>query len=1077
MIKQEIAEIEDEFGVKLSEAVIMSDFNKYYPNDKKMFIKKYSNRLYENIKLSVEEDVVNDELKELSKKYGIKMVATNDAHYLNPDDAFMHEALLCNQRSTTLTDKNHWVFPGTGYHVHTTDEMERLFHDEPELLINTLEIADKCKFDFTFGEYKLPKFPIPEGYTDKEYLRKLVLDGFKERFQGTPELTNQEYLDRVEFELETIFKMGYQGYFFIVWDYIRWAKEQGIYVGPGRGSGAGSIVLYCLHITENLDPLKFDLLFERFLNPDRISMPDIDVDFEYELREKVIEYCKMKYGNECVSKIITFGRMAAKSAILDMTRVLDYPLATARKISDMIPKKPGITLKKAMLENVELDALYHNDEEAKTIIDLALKVEGLVRNTSVHACGVIIAPDDVTKFCPQAYAVDDETGLKELTTQYTMGECEEIGLLKMDFLGLRTESVIKECVTDVEKYHGITINPYDINSLPLNDPMVYANMAKGNTMGIFQIEGAGITSVIQQLFQDVEAKVNEINSCALTSIEEKTRQAEEFGNQLFERLIAGISLYRPGPMDEIPNYINGMLDENNIHYDCAQLEPILKNTYGVLVYQEQVMLAVRALADFSAGQSDTIRKAMGKKKQDILDEYKDSFIHGSGDKIDAHTNLPYNIKGCVANGILETVADTIWGKMESFAKYAFNKSHAAAYAVISIQTAWFAYYYPTIFMKANLNVYITNPDKLTLYLGHCNKVGIPVLPPSVNESDAKFTLNDDATAIIFGLSGIKNVGKTAPLIIEERRTRGKFLTLQNFVERMVKYHKFNKSHLESLALAGALDCFPGSRKSKVEFAEEFINIIKSDKAIVYKGQETIFSLADSVGLADDLAVLKDIKIPNSDIEYSKDMILDFEEEVAGFYLSGHPLDDYVDILKTQNYLDVYTATELKPTGKDIKIAGIVTGLDKKYGKNGKPFYIFKLKDRTGDISVVAWSNVIDQYGTKLTEKAKVILSGEIDENDFGVQMKVNHVVCLDEVRQDIKWLEVLACDNTEVARTQYQKVALLVQKNPGDLPVRFKRYGQVYDLGMCTWSMDLLLKLQDIFTEDFVKYHTGLKHC
>ena len=1078
----------DELSFELGQTIKYDEVIQNYQDVKngkitlKDFKVKYSNKLYREVELLVQEEIVNENLIDLAEEMGVKIVATTDAHYLNEEDAEFHEALLCNQTKTTLNNPNHFSFAGEGYYIHTIDEMEKLYSDNPMALINTLEVAEKCNFSFKFGEYKLPKFPIPNGYTDKEYLTKLSLDGFEERFAHLEATKKQEYKNRLEFELNTIFKMGYQGYFFIVWDYIKYAKDHGIYVGPGRGSGAGSIVLYCLHITENLDPIKYDLLFERFLNPDRISMPDIDVDFEYELRETVIDYCKQKYGEQCVSRIITFGTMAAKGAVLDMARVLEYPVTLARKINEQIPSAPGMTIKKAMLENVQLNNMYNNDVDVKVILDLAMKVEGLIKNTSCHACGVIIAPDDVTNFCPQTFAYDEETKTYERTTQYTMGECEEIGLLKMDFLGLRTESVIKESVTDIAKYYGVQLNIYDNNSIRMDDIKVYEMLGKGLTTGVFQLESAGITGVIMDLYNDISDKVKEIENNPILTEEGKNLEKTQLGEQCFERLIAGISLYRPGPMDEIPNYIKGIEDEKNVHYDCPQLEPILKNTYGVLVYQEQVMLAVRALANFTPGQADTIRKAMGKKKQEILDEYKPYFINGSGQEIDSHSNQPYNIKGCVENGIDSVVAETIWGKMESFAKYAFNKSHAAAYAVVSIQTAWLAYYYPVIFLKANLNVYKGNPDKLRFYLGYCGREGIKILPPSVNKSDYNFTLNDDASAIIFGLSGIKNVGKFAKNIIDERNARGEFTTFQNFLERMLKNQGLNSRAVESLAKVGAFDCFGGSRLSKVEYIKTMVEIVKSDKSISMPGQNTIYELGEEVNLTSNMIELKDIEIPNSNVEYGKDEFLTLEEEYAGFYLTEHPLDEYKDIMISNNCKDISIikdkGNELheKEVMKQQTIVGIISTVTKRFDKNNKPFATFTLKDITGDISVIAWSNVMETSGEFVSDNEKVLLIGNVTKGDFGVQMTATSITSLDEIKNDIIGLNLLAFEDIDLARKQYIDVMNICKNQPkGSMQINFIKEKEIYKIADCNWSMELFNKLREICTEENVKYVYGNK--
>lgn len=808
---------------------------------------------------------------------------------------------------------------------------------------------------------------------------------------------------------------------------------------------------------------------------------DIDVDFEYELRENVINYCKQKYGEKCVSRIITFGTMAAKGSIQDMARVLDYPVSLSQKINDKIPASVGMTIKKAMVENSELDALYRNDADVRKVMDLAMKVEGLIRNTSCHACGVIIAPDDITEFCPQGFAYDDETQTYERTTQYTMGECEEIGLLKMDFLGLRTESVIKESVNDIKKFYNIKLNHYDTESIRMDDVNVYMMLAKGCTAGVFQLESSGITDVIIKLFKDVEGKVREIENNSTLTEDEKELQKREFGAQCFERLIAGISLYRPGPMDFIQDYINGKNDPASIHYECPQLEPILKATYGVIVYQEQVMQIVRALAGFTPGQADTIRKGMSKKKQEILDEYKPYFIQGSGNAIDSHSGQPYGIKGCLANGIAENISDGIWGKMESFAKYAFNKSHAAAYAVVAIQTAWLAYYYPTIFMKANLNVYKENPAKLKYYLSYCTQHGIKVTVPSVNESGSYFELNSDASKIVFGLSGIKHVGKVAKSIIEERERGGIYTSLQNFIERMMKTKSINSRALKSLASVGAFDCFGGSRKSKVEFIEEMMELVKSGKSFEFPGQNTIFDVASEIGLVSESLMLKDIFIPNSTEEYDSDYCLAMEDDLAGFYLSKHPLDDYKQILIEKNCKDIATLQmELetlenfnntdKKTILRASLAGILYDVNIRQDKNGNRFATFRVKDISGEMGGVVWSRDFDALQDEIKEGNKVLLNGVISNSNFGMQISANSVSSLKSIFKETKGLKILAFSDTNIARKQYADCVLYLRTQAeGDMQIKFFKNGQYYDLGSYDWSIELKNHLCDICTERNVK--------
>ena len=1051
--------------------VSVEDAVEDYQNlSKEAFIYKYSRHLYRTIDLYVKEPMVNERILELSKEYGIKVVATTDAHYLNKTDSYMHEALLCNQTKRTLSDPDRFRFAGTNYHVHTVEEMETLYYDMPEVLVNTLEIEDKCNVEIEFGNYKLPNYPIPKGYTDKTYLEKLVWDGFEERFGKTVEEFQikvgendrekaeeefQERKNRIKFELDTVFRMGYQGYFFIVWSYVKYAKENGIFVGPGRGSGCGSLVLYCLHITEQLDPIKYDLLFERFLNPERISMPDIDLDFEFEYREQVINACRKRYGEECVSRIITFGTMAAKGAIRDMARVLGYQPSFADMIAKLIPAEPKMTIQKAF-KQADFEELYNTNIDAKKVIDLAIQVEGLIKNTSQHACGVIISSEDISNFCPMTLSTDKETGITALTTQITMGECEEIGLLKFDFLGLRTESVIKETLSDIKKVYGKEIGNYDI---PINDVNVYANLlAKGKTEGVFQLESDGMTSVITQMYQDVP-------SCMKGMSE---RELNDFGYELYERNVAAVSLYRPGPMDEISTYINGMLDPTKVVYDTPELESILNTTYGVLVYQEQVMLAVRKLAGFSQGQADEIRKAMGKKKQEILDIYKPYFINGSGRDIDPHTNKPYGIKGCVANGIDADVAEKIWNKMESFGKYAFNKSHGAAYAVICMQTAWLAYYYPILFMKANLNVYITNPDKLKMYLAFCSKNEIKMLEPSVNESEEYFSLNSDGTAIRFGLKGIKGLDKISKSIITERKN-GKFTSLENFISRMIKNQKISSGNLEALIYVGALDEFEGTRKKKIEALDKILAI---QKVVSISNQGTIFDLANEFHITNMDALYK-VEFANNE-EYEKNEILEKENEYSGFYISGHPLDDYKIIL---DYSDLVHISSLVAdenaeiyVNSFLRVGGMITNLVKRNTKSGGFLYTFTLKDITGDLNCVCFESKYTKNLGKIEENAKVIISGKFEINDFGPQLLVDVVKDLGQISQNVVAINLISDSDLHTARNQYIELSNLVPTDIGNIKLNFLRDGIIQPgIHNGKYSMQFFANLQNIFGENSCK--------
>lgn len=1030
-----------------------------------------------------EEEELNNQIFKLAEELNIKVVATDDAHYLDEEDAEIHESHLCNQRKTTMSDPKRWKFPGTGYHVHTIEQMEKRWRDRPEVLINSLEIMDKCNFTFKFGEYKLPIFDVPDGMTESEYLTKLTWEGFNERFPvGTVEHTSKEYIDRIKFELDVINNMGYPSYFLIVWDYINYAKENNIPVGPGRGSACGSLVTFCLKITD-LNPIPYNLLFERFLSPDRISMPDIDVDFGDIKREKVIDYCKMKYGESAVSRIITFGTMAAKCAIKDMARIWDKAPAFGENICKLIPNTPKITIKKALSESVEFKNLYDTNPEVKDIVDKAMRFEGLKRNVSIHACGVIISSSDVTDYCPQVFLLNKDTGLFERTTQFTMGECEEIGLLKMDFLGLKTETVLDESVEDINNIYGKDLT---IDTIPLDDVKVYEHIAKGHTKGMFQLEGNGMTSFMKQLFQDVSKLIRETKNLPLTK-KVKEEKLSELGAQLFERMIAGISLYRPGPMDEIPKYIDNMLNPSHITYDTPQLEEILKPTYGIIVYQEQVMQTVRALAGFTKGQSDLMRKAMGKKIEEILDEYEPYFINGSGDNIDQKTKKKLGIKGCTSNGIVEQIAKRIWEKMRNFAKYAFNKSHAGGYGVIAVQTAFISFYYPVIFMKANLNAYITNPKKVKPYLAYCYKANIPILQPSINKSEKMFTVEGKEEGIRFGLKGIKNVGTLSELIIKEREANGLFKDYQDFVTRMYINAKTDTRAIESLIHAGALDEFEGTRRAKVSIIENLISLAKTEKQNLLTGQVTIFDIASEYGLSD----LKDMKvIKTPDIaEFTKDYKLAKEREMAGFYITEHPLDEYDSILKTSNIIEleqlsvseeedeevVLTEEDVEQIVKEennyigqiINVAGIVNEVEVRYTKkDNKPMYTFSIQDRTGDLRCVCFNRQSLANQDKLVEGKKVIINGVFDINDYGPQLRVNMMTDLATDNEISKEITVIGNSDRDISVKQWDKLKALANANKGQTQINFIFGGKSFDFPkeICL-NWNVLDSIQEIFGE------------
>ncbi|WCK56967.1 DNA polymerase III subunit alpha (plasmid) [Aneurinibacillus sp. Ricciae_BoGa-3] len=849
-----------------------------YESAKRVALKLSSIFGKENFYIEIQRHGVQDELTlnmqliRLARELNLKIVGAVESHYTNKEDELAHQALLCLQTGTTMDDNDRLMLPGEGYHIHTAEEMEELFSDIPEALDTTLEIAEKCNLVIDLDTVYMPHFPVPAPYKDEAaYFEYLCWKGFDERFEGTEKQSSAEYRERLEFEIDTIKSMGFPGYFLIVWDFVDYAKRHGILVGPGRGSACGSLVAYALYITE-VDPIEYDLLFERFLNPERISMPDIDLDFDDRRREEVIDYVKEKFGAHAVSRIITFGTLAARAVIRDMTRVLDKPYSLGDKIAKSIPQAPKMTLQKAFKESVEFSKIYEHDHEAKEIIDMAMKLEGLPRNISQHACGVIIAPSAVSDYIPQILIENEDTGLKEPTTQITMAECEELGLLKMDFLGLRTMGVVGRCLADVNKRRAKEgKEPINFLNIPTDDLQVYDFISKGNTEGVFQLESPGMTSFMKELFQDANKYL---------SLKSK-EQLKEMGRQMFERLIAGISLYRPGPIDEIPHYIENMLNPQYITYETPQLENILKRTYGVIVYQEEVMFIVRELAGFTKGQADTIRKAMGKKKKEILNEYEAYFIHGSQKK---------GIVGCIANGIPEETAKSIWAKMKKFAEYAFNKSHAGGYAEISIRTGWLAFYYPVEYMTATLNSFITKADKIKLYLSVCKKKGIEVLSPDVNKSREVFTVDGDA--IRFGLMGIKNMGKVSTDVIAERDARGTFKDFQDFAERMAKHFKVDKRMLEALVYSGAVDDFEGTRKAKLSVLPEILDSASIEKKNYQSGQLDLFSLSD------DFAEFKHIAIPEV-AEFDKKVEVGEGKRICWFLCNGASVGRLYGILRSR----------------------------------------------------------------------------------------------------------------------------------------------------------------------------------
>ncbi len=877
-----------------------------------------------------EQKIVNQALVSIGKELNVPLVCTNDVHYTYADDAEPHDILLCIQTGKTVKDENRLRYDGGQYYVKTEEEMRALFPYASEAIDNTQKIADRCNVEIEFGHTKLPHFDVPAGYDSWSYLNKLCSDGLLERYGEEA----SKHKERLNYELSVIKKMGYVDYFLIVWDFINHAKEQGIPVGPGRGSAAGSIVSYCLKIT-NIDPIRFNLLFERFLNPERVSMPDIDVDFCYERREEVIEYVREKYGPEKVVQIVTFGTLQAKGVIRDVVRALDMPYSRGDQLAKMIPNELNITLDKALEMNPEFKALYDNDPEVHYLIDMCKCLEGLPRHTSMHAAGVLICPEAASEYVPLQRASDGS-----ITTQYVMTTLEELGLLKMDFLGLRTLTVIKDALDMIKKGTGESIN---IDEIDYADPNVFAIMGSGRTEGIFQLESTGMKAFMKELKP-----------------------------QSLEDVTAGISLYRPGPMDFIPKYIAGKENQSNITYRTPELKPILEPTYGCIVYQEQVMQIVRDLGGYTLGRSDLVRRAMSKKKQHVMEVERNNFIYG---------NTEEGVPGCVSKGIDEKVAGEIYDDMMDFAKYAFNKSHAACYAVVSYQTAFLKKYYPVEFMAALMTSVIDNAGKVSEYINVCRSMGIGINPPDVNTGDVSFTAKDGK--IGYALTAIKNVGHPViEALVREREQNGAYKDFTDFVTRL-SGKDINKRAVENFIKAGAFDSLGGTRKQYMDAHAVIMDSVAYDKKKVIPGQMSLFDMLPS----DSLSGLKE-KLPADVGEFSKEELLSCEKEVLGIYISGHPLDDYRALWKRNItatagdfLLDPETDTVKIEDGKRVIIGGIITAKTVKFTKNNTAMAFVTIEDLIGSIEVIVFSKSYEKYGNLLMEDSKVFIEGRVSLED------------------------------------------------------------------------------------------------
>ncbi len=868
---------------------------------------------------------VNASLMRISKEMDIPLVATNDIHYTYAEDEKSHDILLCIQTAKKVSDSDRMRYDGGQYYVKSELEMRELFPYAQEAVTNTALIAERCNVEIEFGVTKLPRFEVPKGYDSWTYLNKICFDGLKERYPDD----DGTLVEKLNYELDVIKNMGYVDYFLIVWDFINWSRENGIPVGPGRGSAAGSIVSYCLQIT-NIDPIRYGLLFERFLNPERISMPDIDIDFCYERRQEVIDYVSQKYGADKVVQIITFGTMAAKGVIRDVGRALDLPYNFCDSIAKMIPNELNITIERALEINPEFRELYKNDEQVHYLIDMCKRLEGLPRHTSMHAAGVVICQRPADELVPLSRGSDGS-----ITTQFPMTTIEELGLLKMDFLGLRTLTVIKNAVENVEKTTGIFI---DVDKIDYDDKKVLASLGTGKTDGVFQLESQGMKNFMKELKP-----------------------------QSLEDVIAGISLYRPGPMEFIPAYIRGKNNHAEVTYACPQLEPILAPTYGCIVYQEQVMQIVRDLGGYTMGRSDLVRRAMSKKKASVMEQERANFVHG---------NEAEQVPGCTANGIPEAVADHIYDTMIDFAKYAFNKSHAACYAVVAYQTAYLKYYYPVEFMAALLTSVIDNSSKVSEYIMVCRSMGIKILPPDINEGEVGFSVSN--AAIRYALTAIKNVGRPIiNAIVEERRAHGAYQSLKDFIER-TQGNDVNKRAIENFIKAGAFDSFGATRKQHMSVYVQILEDITHSKRGITAGQ---MSLLDIV--SEEQREELEIKLPDVG-EYEKELLLSFEKEVLGFYVSGHPMEEYQALwekhisAKTSDFfLDEETNAVLLQDGATATIGGMIADKKIKYTKNDKIMAFLTLEDLVGSVEVIVFPNAYEKYSAQLMEDNKVFIEGRI----------------------------------------------------------------------------------------------------
>ena len=932
-----------------------------------------------------EQRPVNQGIRRLSRETGLPLVVTNDAHYLRKEDAAMQDVMLCIQTGKTVDDENRMKFSTDEFYLKSEDELRALFPGCDEAFENTVRIADRCNVEFVFNEYHLPSFPVPEGYTNEEYFRKLCMDGFRERYSNPP----KEYLERLEYEIGVISRMGYVNYYLIVWDFIRYAKENGIPVGPGRGSGAASIVAYCMHITE-VDPMQYSLIFERFLNPERVSMPDFDTDFCQERRGEVIDYVMKKYGSDHVAQIATFGTMAARGAIRDVGRALNFTYAETDIVAKLVPTTLHITLKEALEVSPKLKEMYDGDERVKKLIDTAMSLEGMPRNTSTHAAGVVITADPVCTYVP--LSTNEDT----IVTQYTMTTIEELGLLKMDFLGLRNLTVIRDAERQIQKF-----NPdFSMDKVPDDDPETFKMLTEGKTQGVFQLESAGMTGVC------VNMKASSI-----------------------EDITAIVALYRPGPMDSIPRFIANKLDHRKVTYKTPLLEPILKVTYGCIVYQEQVIEIFRSLGGYTMGQADNIRRAISKKKMKVIEAERKVFVYGDPSQ---------GITGCIGHGVPESVAQSIYDEIVDFANYAFNKAHAVCYAVVSYQTAYLKCHYPHQYMAALMTSVLDSATKVAGYIAECKEMGIATLPPDINHSDDNFTVEGDS--IRFGLGAVKNVGIGLIRSIMAKRSDGPFKSLEDFIQRMGE-GELNKRAVENFIKCGAMDCFGYHRSELLAVFDTMMDSIASSRKKNLEGQLGLFAMLDS---DDQAAAIPIPKLP----EMRRGDLMALEKETTGIYLSGHPMDDYRPYLRNTHVVPIGKLVGDDGDFRDdqiVSVAGIVQEVKMKTTRNNSMMAYVTVEDDTASIEMLAFSNVLTQHGNYLRENTAVVVTGRLSIRDEKEpQIVINRarpITDFTEDPQNIPAPQPTVLDGTLYLRLpgendpNYRKVRAIVNMFPGDSPV------------------------------------------